>query len=325
MLYAKFYFHGVFSSEAVLPPFKGSTFRGSFGKALKAVVCALRRENCQTCLLADRCLYSTVFENVRRPEEATGPSPVHPFVIEPPLTAQTHLSVGDPFDFGLLLFGRATEYLPYFLYAFEEMGRVGIGARLRDGRGKFRLSQVTYEGKSVYDSGTGKLTTGTTETLELENIPRKVAAPTTVTISLETPLRLKHNNRLHAELPFHVLVRAALRRVSTLNRLYGDGEPDLDYRGLVARAQQVRTSKSTIRWLDVRRYSNRQQDSMLVGGMIGDITYEGELAEFLPLIKYCEKVHLGKATTFGLGKIKVRESRCEMLPRANKVYLNKLA
>ena len=41
---------------------------------------------------------------------------------------------------------------------------------------------------------------------------------------------------------------------------------------------------------------------MLMGGMVGFITYEGELAEFLPLVEFCEKVHLGKQTTFGLGK-----------------------
>ncbi|HAY23158.1 MAG TPA: CRISPR-associated protein Cas6, partial [Desulfobacterales bacterium] len=33
--------------------------------------------------------------------------------------------------------------------------------------------------------------------------------------------------------------------------------------------------------------------------------YRGDLAEYMPLLKYAEKVHLGKATTFGLGKVRV--------------------
>jgi len=44
---------------------------------------------------------------------------------------------------------------------------------------------------------------------------------------------------------------------------------------------------------------------MLMGGMIGSATYEGRLDEFMPLMRYCEKVHVGKSTTFGLGKIRI--------------------
>ena len=40
------------------------------------------------------------------------------------------------------------------------------------------------------------------------------------------------------------------------------------------------------------------------GWMVGAVKYEGKLAEYLPLLDFCEKVHLGKNTSFGLGKIK---------------------
>ncbi|RLB08587.1 MAG: CRISPR-associated protein Cas6, partial [Deltaproteobacteria bacterium] len=53
------------------------------------------------------------------------------------------------------------------------------------------------------------------------------------------------------------------------------------------------------------RYSNRQESKMFMGGIIGSITYEGELDEFYPLLKFCQEVHIGKATSFGLGKIKM--------------------
>jgi len=44
---------------------------------------------------------------------------------------------------------------------------------------------------------------------------------------------------------------------------------------------------------------------MLMGGIIGTAVYEGELAEFLPLLDFFAKTHLGKGTSFGLGKVKV--------------------
>jgi len=46
---------------------------------------------------------------------------------------------------------------------------------------------------------------------------------------------------------------------------------------------------------------------MFMGGMMGSVTYEGKLNEYLPLLDFCEKVHLGKNTSFGLGKIKVQK------------------
>ena len=43
---------------------------------------------------------------------------------------------------------------------------------------------------------------------------------------------------------------------------------------------------------------------MLMGGMVGSVIYEGKIGEYLPLIDFCSEVHLGKQTSFGLGKIK---------------------
>lgn len=48
--------------DALLPPYKGSTFRGAFGGCLKKAVCAVRQKECQNCLLASRCVYAQLFE-----------------------------------------------------------------------------------------------------------------------------------------------------------------------------------------------------------------------------------------------------------------------
>ena len=120
---------------------------------------------------------------------------------------------------------------------------------------------------------------------------------------LETPLRLKFNNRLQADLPFHVLVRAMLRRISTLAAAFDGQEPDLDYKGLVRRAAEVATTENRLAWHDWQRYSSRQQQKMLMGGMTGSVIYEGDIGEYLPLIKFCGESHIGKQTAFGLGKI----------------------
>ena len=325
MRYGNYRFKCRLESEAKLPFYKGSTFRGVFGHALKRVVCALKLRECADCMLRESCLYSLVFENDRTHTNAVSnmslrgaerrsnpqeneeaerrgtPLPPHPFVIEPPLDAERRFRSGERFECSLILFGEANEKLPYFVYAFEQMGNIGIGGRVNGDRGKFTLEEVKAGGRVVYSEGERKLIkTNGLETLSL-SVPESWAGALRVT--LETPLRLKFENRLTAELPFHVLVRAVLRRVSSLFRAFGNGEPDLDYKGLVRKAETVRVVHSSLRWFDWERYSNRQNTRMFMGGIIGSITYEGDLEKYLPLLELASKVHIGKQTTFGMGKV----------------------
>ena len=42
-----------------------------------------------------------------------------------------------------------------------------------------------------------------------------------------------------------------------------------------------------------------------MGGFLGEITFEGDLAEFLPFLKLGEYLHIGKGTVYGLGKYEI--------------------
>jgi hypothetical protein len=306
MLFGEYHFHGVLEDEAILPPFKGSTFRGVFGWALKEVVCALKRQECPTCLLRRQCVYTQVFESPPEVQPQGAPPPPHPFVIEPPLDSRTQLAAGEHFDFTLLLFGPATQYLPYFVYAFQAMGKRGIGRQVQGRRARFRLLTVSSPTAGrVYSQEDNILLSGGTVHLHLDGSDHAAQSSGELTLTLLTPLRLKFQNHLQAELPFHVLVRACLRRVSLLFTCFGEGEPRLDYKGLIIRAQEVPILRSSLRWFDWQRYSQRQDQAMLMGGLVGSIIYQGNLGEYAPLLRFAEKVHLGKATTFGLGKVRL--------------------
>jgi len=308
MLYGKYRFFCSLETSASLPPYKGSTFRGVFGRVLKKVVCALKRQECANCLLKQRCVYALVFETseaLKVPEGSRIVSPPHPFIIEPPLTTETEFSKGTSFDFNLLLFGELNNNLPYFIYAFDQMGKIGIGKKIDGKRGRFILKEVRHKEQIVYSDADKKLNA-------IDYLRRlSISAATDYSESvfrlkliLETPLRLKFENRLKADLPFHVFARAMLRRTSSLLNCYGDGEPPLDYRGLVNRAEAIQIIDTNLKWFDWKRYSHRQNKSMIMGGLIGSVTYEGNIGEYLSLIEFCSKTHLGKQTSFGLGKIK---------------------
>ena len=311
MQYSAYRFLCTFTNQAYLPPYKGSTFRGVFGRALKQVVCALKREECAKCILKEQCVYALVFETgsaLRMQQGSKIVSPPHPFVIEPPLETKTEYKANERFDFNLLLFGKINRNLPYFIYAFDQMGAVGIGKKVNGTRAKFELSEVKTGEHIIYSKSDRKLYNEHEPTeLPIEAAVSGDDEKLCLKLILETPLRLKFENRLNADLPFHVLVRAMLRRASSLLNCYGPGEPLLDYRGLVQRANLVQILDSNLKWFDWKRYSFRQEKSMLMGGITGSVTYKGKIGEYLPLIRFCEKAHLGKQTAFGLGKIKTEQ------------------
>ena len=126
--------------ELILPPYKGSTFRGGFGHAFRHAVCVERKKECAGCSLRSKCVYSYVFETSVLQEEGKqhDKDVPHPFIIEPPLDQRQHYGVDDRLDFGLVLIGRAVDYMPYFIFAFEEVGRVGVGKN----KGQYSIEKV---------------------------------------------------------------------------------------------------------------------------------------------------------------------------------------
>ena len=302
----QFTFHCRWTSEARLPLYLGSTLRGAFGWALRKSSCALKNQECATCILRQRCAYAWVFETERYTDSTGGNvnARPHPFVLQPGENACGSRQSGEIWTFSLLLVGRGIDFLPHIVYSVQLMGESGIGSATRRGAGRFVLESIQSGTTRVYDGHTNVLERAGAEDLALGAPPaRPVRA---IRLTLHTPLRLKKDNALHRDLPFHVLVRTALRRVSALEIAYGQGEPPLDYPGLVRRSEQVATVASTLHWQELMRFSNRQRQKVSLSGLLGTADYQGDLTEFVPLLDYAGRINLGKQTVFGLGHFSCR-------------------
>ena len=308
--FARFSFHLKAKDLIELPPYKGSTFRGGFGCAFKKVVCTVRSRDCEVCILKSRCVYFYIFET--QPPEGSEALRLykripHPFVIEPPLEIKRNYMPGETLSFNLVLIGRAVDYLPYFIHTFEELGAIGIGK----GRGKYMLTEVRIPGKGdlIY-SGEERTLKGCPKSLTPLDIlkPRGKGLEDTAYLNFLTPLRLVINNDLIVELKFHHLISSLLRRVSTLSYFHCGKRIEIDFKGLIERAKLVEVIESELKWLDWERYSTRQNARMKMGGLVGRIGFRGKLGEFMPLLYLGEALHVGKGTSFGLGKYELRIS-----------------
>jgi len=302
-------FHCRWTSEARVPNYLGSTLRGAFGWALKRCACMLKTLECQSCVLKEGCAYMYLFATEQYAEKENGGSinaRPHPLVFQPDRKRIPAAREGENWSFSLLVFGKSNEFLHHIVYSVKMMGEAGIGAGSTRGMGRFKLEKVSANGLDIFDGITGHLRDEPQPTnLALGDMG---VAVDRVGVYLRTPLRLKQENRLQTELPFHALIRTVLRRISALETAYGlegKGEPMLDYRGLVKRAEEVRIKESTLRWNDLQRYSNRQQQKVSLSGLTGKIDYSGDITEFIPLLIYASKVHIGKQTLFGLGRMEI--------------------
>lgn len=289
--------------EIKLPSFKGSSFRGGFGKALKSVVCTLKTKECGECILREKCLYAYVFETIppssSKMMRKYKASP-HPFIIEPPFTDKKIFEKGEDLSFKFILLGKAIDYLPYFIYAFCEFGKYGIGRE----RGKFEVEKVLDRDKIIYSIEDGKVLTPETGQFELnldEDIEKEGKG--TITFNFITPTRIVEKENLLKEVDFQTIVRYLLRRISLISYFHCGIDPtNWQFKRIIEIAKEVKTIESNLKWYDWERYSSRQKGRMKLGGFIGEVTFEGEIVKFLSLIKAGEILHLGKGTSFGLGK-----------------------
>ncbi len=292
------------ASLMVLPPYKGAVFRGAFGNAFRRIVCAVPRTNCATCMLRLKCLYVSIFEPpppANYPDAAKFSTAPAPYVLNPPLTSRQAFHPGDLLDFEMVLIGRAVEALPYFIYAFMELGRKGLGSE----RGKYRLEKVDLlrgeEVSPVYDG----LTQMFAVHLPKHGTPGfhpEDGQVNSIIIQFLTPLRLKVKGDLVTQLTFPVFFERLAQRLTLFCAFYNSAAIPPDFSPLISLAQDISVTNNELHWHDWERYSFRQKDTMKFGGLKGQIAFSGDLRAFMPYLRLGKHINVGQSTTFGLGR-----------------------
>jgi len=301
----RFYLHPL--EKIYLPRYKGSVLRGGFGNIFKKTVCMNNKRDCNECILQERCVYSYIFEtplpqNLLEKSKFKLKRPPHPYVLEPPISSKIEYNHNDGLAFNLILIGRGIEYLPYFV--FEELGKRGLGK----GRGKYELVRVdNEEGERIYESG--KLSDNF-QVKSFQDIINECNIPESknyqqVKINFLTPVRIILRGELPTKFNFNLFIINLLRRLSWLSIVHGDEELEFNYKYFISCANDVKIKERNIKWYDWERYSSRQGTRMKLGGFLGNITFEGDLRKFIPFIKLGEYIHIGKQTSFGLGKYEI--------------------
>ncbi|MDZ7262359.1 MAG: CRISPR system precrRNA processing endoribonuclease RAMP protein Cas6, partial [candidate division KSB1 bacterium] len=154
----------------------------------------------------------------------------------------------------------------------------------------------------LYDGSTQRIVS-TPRPVELANTSLHTTASSSLTLKFLTPTRIIHRSELTMDFTFRMLVFKMLRRVLELTYFYmPNAEINWEFHDLLVAADDITITQRNLRWEDWERYSNRQKSKMKLGGFVGDILLEGDLSPFMELLSYSEILHVGKGTTFGLGR-----------------------
>lgn len=304
---------------------KGNMLRGGFGHAFRRLCCIPQCQETKACPLAATCPYKSVFEPCPPPgsERLSRNQDIpRPFVFRAPQITQTQFEEDETFEFGLVLMGRALDFLPYFVLSFRELAGQGLGLnRARCTLERVEQTGVTSNGaggvceaKLIYNAedqvfrATESVNSDDWIRARLRELNASSGGESTqrITIRFLTPTFLRADGEVVRRPEFHHVFKRLRDRINALSTFFGDGPLDLDFRGLGARAEKVRTVSARTDWVERYRTSSKTRQRHELSGFVGDATYEGELSEFLPWLVLGELIHVGKHTAWGNGWMGVR-------------------
>ncbi|GAB4330258.1 MAG: CRISPR system precrRNA processing endoribonuclease RAMP protein Cas6 [Dehalococcoidia bacterium] len=300
-------------TEIATPPFKGSMIRGALFGSLRQDFCLDQQGRiCSDCKVRQACpvcsLLATADEDSPRGIEVA-----RPCTVEPPLEVRTLYGPGDRFSFGVTLFGDAAHLLPYVIIGVRKMGELGVGNRYR-ASGRFAVQRIeavdpisdrTQEIHRQGESLVQRPGRPVTHEVVMSSC-RALDSLSGATLELLTPTRLVAGGALVKRLTFPVFLRRLLRRLTDLTRTATGSHPGFDHEVLLQQAEDVRVAEDRTRWVDVPSYSSRQGRFTPIGGLVGEVTFEGDLRPFAPWLLWGSITHVGKDATKGGGWYRLR-------------------
>ncbi len=316
---------------------QGSAIRGALFHALRNQFCFSKKtKDCGECAVWATCPICFLVAT-RNPKSERGVDVPRPYVIEPPLDGKIRYQPGETLKFGLTMFAQALNLFPYVVLGSKALERGGLGKRINESanqrmgesasqrrgesgrrrRGKRRgtfvvreiaaLNRLTGERQPVLRQGDTMVsvpdlpvTNEQVQTLAAQ-LPREC-----ITLVFKTPTRIIEQGKLQHRPAFRPLIQRLHQRLRDLTREFTDTAWELDFRQVMAQAEAVQVVDDRTRWVELDSFSTRRSASMPMGGLVGQVTFEGPLEPFLPWLVWGEIVHVGKDAVKGNGWYEIK-------------------
>ncbi len=246
----------------------GNVLRGAFGQLLREHSCRPQCSGAQSCSIAAECAYAQIFE----PRASTSDRSVNrprSFVFRADHLDGHSVAPGQSFDFEINLFDRSTETLKTILDAFSAIHE--LGSR----RGKTKLLNTRTHPQSV-------------------PLAPATSAVSSIRVDFATPTELKALNKVVVTPEFPILYARAAQRITALSSApLALPDPPSD----------IQLIESALTDSDIERRSSKTGQRHRIGGFVGHTIYQGNLREYLPVLKAAEFTGVGRHTSWGNGRL----------------------
>ncbi len=248
-------------------------FRSIIGFSLRKLVCIAKDAECKDCIYRENCVYATAFEE----------ADVHPTIIN----AEPFFEYrAENIKLIFTLLGKFSKYADYYIQALKANEKHGVG--------KERIPYFIKDEELKIDNGEWKF----------EGEECKIESHT-FNINFQTPLRFKAQGKYNCSFSELDFILCLHRRCQKLCSLYGEN----NFEGKYIFENKWKIAERNLKWQNIERWSSKQKQTMPFGGIIGNLTLQGEFSEYeIALLKFAELFNAGKNTNFGMGKIRIKLS-----------------
>jgi hypothetical protein len=149
------------------------------------------------------------------------------------------------------------------------------------------------------NSGRGRPALAVVESVELAPVFSAPAPGESQRIVWLTPVRLVQGGHVTAHIDGETLTSTLWRRAEVLARVHGSGLVSFPDRP----ESPIEIIDSGLHVVSVSRYSSTQNQRMTWPGLVGFLNLAGRgLKPLWRVLRFCEQVQVGKATSFGFGR-----------------------
>ncbi|MBV9691806.1 MAG: CRISPR system precrRNA processing endoribonuclease RAMP protein Cas6 [Ktedonobacteraceae bacterium] len=313
--------HFLFTTEVVTPleldQHSGSALRGNLFQSVWERFCSNKvSPSCADCMLHATCPVSALVAPLRE-ENPRGRDIPRPYIILPPLGETRRYEAGETLLFGVTLFGSIIQLLPYLMLSASALEAAGLGRKLpehRGSRGRFRIKHIeAYNPLSglrqrLYEKGK-PLVDVPTLPVSVADVQASASQLSTsrITLTFLTPTRIVEKEHLLHHAVFAPLMHRLLERLTALEEAYGE-EASMtteELWRLVELAEQVHCVEDATTWEELASYSNRLKRLTPIAGLLGHVTFSGDLTPFREFLLWGELIHIGKSCVKGNGWYRV--------------------
>jgi hypothetical protein len=275
------------------PTFKGSLFRGVFGRAFKKVSCSMYHGECNKCSVSNTCAYFKIFNLENEEEKNNGIlyTP-RPYCFRN-LPTNNRVKQDELISIGFTLLGESNrDYLPFLLFSYKLMDTYQYG--------KYQLKLEFMNIVDTLYNNKYDLNDDIPSDFGLIPNQHKNFEREGFEIHFSTPVRIKILGKHVFQLDKYSLINSIKNRYKILHENFGifykeDLEDIDDFEVIVIQ------EKST----NNKRYSARQNKKHYLPGIIGKYKIITNNKKLYNILKRLENLQIGKSTTFGFGQFKI--------------------